>query len=415
MLSKRFITRITILTLFLIICLNHSLGQSENPDSLKVQERAIEDSDTIRVPSILFSKEIGLSYQISEAIKTAPIGSKPGEINLEVEKGFAGIPGAPKINIIVVLLWAIWVGWVFSTVGALGGVMACFGHFSLFGIGNYSASFKTTAPLYNSALTDTIRSSNAFIVAISALIPTFTALRKTQVIFPIAIILGLGGISGAVCVAWLTAGIISSDLYIGLFGIVTILISIIVLFQILPMGKRNKTEALEEVADFKRHVRANSKNLKKGVSESKFYSGGIKFKFYGMEFKFNPIILFLGGVIIGGLVSFFGIGAGFLIIPFMTTVIGLPTFIVAGASAFSVLVTMIATVGSFIFLKGVYIDWMLLGIESVGVFAGAVIGIRMQKIIPEVIVKILFILIAVYLGIGYISLGFMGDSIVPIF
>ncbi len=404
-----------VLALFLTLCLNISFGQNETPDSLSLAVKDIVVTDSSGVETLYFSEDIGLSDQIEAALKTAPIGSDSGKINLNSIKGFAGIPGAPDINIVVVILWSIWIGWVFSTVGALGGVMACLGHFSIFGIGNYASTFKTTSPLYNSALTDTIRSSNAILVAVSAIIPTFTALRKTQVIFPIALTLTMGAVLGAVAVSWLTAGIISSDIYIGLFGIVTILISLFVLYQILPMGKRSKTEALSQVEDFKKHVRANSKSLTKGTSESKLYTGGIRFKFYGMEFKFNPILLFLGGVVIGGFVSFFGIGAGFLFIPFMTTVIGLPTFIVAGASAVTLFFTMTATLLSFVFLKGVYVDWMLLGIETLGIVIGSIVGNRTQKFIPEVVVKTIFVLVAVYIGAGYISLGFLGKSIVPLF
>ncbi len=67
--------------------------------------------------------QIELSGKLAEVVANTPTGTEAGQINLQAEKGFAGIPGAPQINYIVAFLWAIWVGWIFTTVGAFGGIM----------------------------------------------------------------------------------------------------------------------------------------------------------------------------------------------------------------------------------------------------------------------------------------------------
>ena len=60
---------------------------------------------------------------LEEAIAKAAKGEGKGQINMEAEKGYLGIPGGPKLNPFIGLLWAIWVGWIFSTVGAFGGIL----------------------------------------------------------------------------------------------------------------------------------------------------------------------------------------------------------------------------------------------------------------------------------------------------
>ena len=103
-----------------------------------------------------------------------------------------------------------------------------------------------------------------------------------------------------------------------------------------------------------------------------------------------------------------GIGGGFLYVPFLTSVVGLPMFVVAGTSALAVLIGMIFAVFNFMVLKGVMVHWHLIGVELVGVFIGAMIGPRTSKYIPNKVLKGIFIVLAVYLGFKYTLLGFYG-------
>jgi len=57
----------------------------------------------------------------------------------------------------------------------------------------------------------------------------------------------------------------------------------------------------------------------------------------------------------------------------------------------------------------------LIGAELLGIFVGSMIGPRTSKYIPEVWLKRLFIVLAVYVGLRYSSRGFLGHSIVPPF
>jgi uncharacterized membrane protein YfcA len=146
-----------------------------------------------------------------------------------------------------------------------------------------------------------------------------------------------------------------------------------------------------------------------------FMAGTIRFTFYGVEFQFKAVIPVVGGIFIAAIASFLGIGGGFLFVPFLTSVAGLPMFLVAGTSALCVLVGMIVSVFSYMVGKGVIIEWGLVMAELVGIFIGSMIGPRTSKFIPDKGLKWIFIVLAFYVGIRYMSKGFFGTSWVPPF
>jgi uncharacterized membrane protein YfcA len=146
-----------------------------------------------------------------------------------------------------------------------------------------------------------------------------------------------------------------------------------------------------------------------------FFVGTIRFTFFGVEFKFKAFVPMLGGIFIAALASFLGVGGGFLYVPFLTSVAGLPMFLVAGTSGLVVLVGMIVSIFSYMVGKGVPVQWGFIGAELVGIFIGSMIGPRTSKYIPDIWLKRIFVVLAFYVGIRYITKGFLGYSIVPPF
>ena len=82
-------------------------------------------------------------------------------------------------------------------------------------------------------------------------------------------------------------------------------------------------------------------------------------------------------------------------------------FVAAGTSALAVLISMILSIFNFM-IKGVMVHWALIGVELVGIFIGSMVGPRTGKYIPEKGLKIFFIILAVYVGLGYTLSGFAG-------
>ena len=375
---------------------------------------------------------------------------KPG-----AEPGFLGIPGAPDPSFILGLIWAIWVGWIFSTVGAFGGIMAGVGHITIFGLADYAKSFGKGNPV-NNLLTDSIRVSNQWLVGLSGVISSFNYYRMGRLVAPLGICLAIGGVGGSWLVPELTAGKISLRAYIGYFGLIVFILGLFLVYEITPKGAASKKKAKAAAQAFEKAVREKQDTADQGVKIIEgsytfmwiavalvvasalwinlvdganwvayilvivgwiltFFIGNIRFTFFGQEFSFKAWVPMLGGIFIAAIASFLGVGGGFLYVPFLTSVAGLPMFLVAGTSALCVLVGMIVSIFSYMVGKGVVVSWGLIGAELIGIFIGSMIGPRTSKYIPDKVLKIIFIVLAFYVGLRYTTKGFLGRSIVPPF
>jgi hypothetical protein len=342
-----------------------------------------------------------------------------GGVGMAKDPGFLDIPGAPRINLALAFLWAIWVGWVFSTVGAFGGIMAGVGHLTVYGLGDYAAGFKKTNPTLNKLVTDSIRVSNQWLVGLSALISTTNYYKMKRLVLPLGAALGAGAVIGSLATPILTAGKISLKSYLGYFGLFTLLVGFVLLYETTPRGQARKKKSAEAAKAFEARVRELKEQGKladidkEGVTMTETGTSRIGFTFYGQEFDFNPVLPFLGGLVIGSVASLLGVGGGFLYVPFITSVVGLPYFIVAGTSALAVLIGMTVSIFSYMVIKAVPVYWGLIGVELAGIAVGSVIGPKTSKYIPERYLKILFAVLAFYVGIRYVTKGFLGYSLVP--
>jgi hypothetical protein len=394
------------------------------------------------------------AVSLEEAIEQTPKGTGEGQIDPKAEPGFLGIPGAPVPNLVYGFLWAIWVGWIFSTVGAFGGIMAGVGHITIFGLGDYAKSFGKGNPL-NKVVTDSIRVSNQWLVGLSGLISSTNYYRMGRLVAPLGMCLAIGGVGGSWLIPALTAGKVSLRDYIGYFGLIVLILGIMLLRETTSAGQAKKKKAKEAAAAFEKQAKSGGDtsegvkvlegswtlmavalalvvasalwaNMVSGMKlvayglalaglATTFFAGTIRFTFYGVEFAFKAFIPMLGGIFIAALASFLGIGGGFLFVPFLTSVAGLPMFLVAGTSALVVLVGMIVSIFSYMVGKGVPVYWGLIGAELVGIFVGSMIGPRTSKYIPDIWLKRLFVLLAFYVGIRYTTKGFLGYSILPPF
>jgi len=355
--------------------------------------------------------------KLEEAIAKAPKGAGKGQINEAAPKGFMAIPGAPSHFWLWYILWGTWVGWIFSSVGAFGGIMAGVGHISVFGLSDFAGTFKQTSPALNKMLTDSIRTSNQYLVGLSALISSFTYWRMGRLVLPLGLCLAAGGILAGYLVPLLTVGKMDVSLYVGFFGIIVFAVAFVLFYETTPKGQESKKAAKAAAKAFEdAHIRKTgevSAEHAKGVQVTHWGASKISFTFYGAEFSFNPIWPLLGGFVINGISALIGVGGGFLYVPFLTSVAGLPMFIVAGTSALAVLVGMIVNIFNMMVVRAVPVDFLLIFTELIGIAIGSVLGPVTSKKIPEVWLKRLFVVLAVYVGIGYLTKGFMGKSILP--
>jgi uncharacterized membrane protein YfcA len=432
--SKLFIaTALLIVLSFVTVALAQTGGDLTTPDMPQKMQDAIQ-------------KSLADPTHAANTQKVITPGAEPG---------FLGIPGAPQTGLIIGLLWAIWVGWIFSTVGAFGGIMAGVGHITIFGLADYAKAFGKGNPV-NNLLTDSIRVSNQWLVGLSGAISSFNYWKMGRLVAPLGVCLAIGGVGGSWLVPELTAGKISLKAYIGYFGIIVFILGCFLIYEVTPKGAARKKEAKAAAQAFEKAIREKTDTSDQGVKiiEGRytfmwiavavvvasalwinlipaakwvayilvligwaltFMVGEIRFTFFGQEFSFKAWIPMVGGIAIAAIASFLGVGGGFLYVPFLTSVAGLPMFLVAGTSALCVLVGMIVSIFSYMVGKGVVIAWGLIGAELIGIFIGSMIGPRTSKYIPDKFLKIIFIVLAFYVGLRYTTKGFLGYSIVPPF
>ncbi len=358
--------------------------------------------------------DLGLPAKQGQEIAKAPEGKGKGQIDPTAPRGVFGIPGAPQLSSIMIFLWAAWVGWVFSTVGAFGGIMAGVGHMSVYGLGDYVRTFKDSAPGLNKTLTDSIRTSNQFLVGLSSIVSVINYLKSKRMSWPLGLALGAGSILGAYLAASLTGGKTSFSQYQGWFGVFVLVVGFVLIYELTPKGQAGKKKAKEAAQAFEKTVKEKKDISAAGVTLKSFGITKSVMSFFGTDFSFNPIAAFCGGVVIAAISAFIGVGGGFLYVPYLTSIVGLPMFVVAGTSALAVLISMITSITTYINVAGAGMDWLLVGIQLIGVFFGSMVGPRTAKYIPDKWLKLLFIVMAMYVGIGYFSRGFFGSPWVPI-
>lgn len=343
--------------------------------------------------------------KLADAIAKAPTGTGTGQIDPTAAPGYLGIPGGKQINLIVAFFWAVWVGWVFSTVGAFGGIMAGVGHISIFGLGGYAKTFRDTAPELNKFVTDSIRVSNQWLVGLSALVSSINYGKQKRLVIPLGLFLGLGSLLAAFLVVYTTMGKVKFSQYQGYFGLIVFVIGAFMVYEMTPRGQSKKKAAKEAVKAFEATVKQKGDLTQQGVQTLKFNMVRTEISFFGQTFGFSPIWAFVGGFFISAISSFIGVGGGFLYVPFLTSVVGLPMFVAAGTSALAVLISMVLSIFNFM-IKGVTVYWVMIGVELVGIFIGSMIGPRTGKFIPEKGLKWFFIVLAFYVGLDYTLRGF---------
>ena len=346
-----------------------------------------------------------LANAIAKQVETAP-----ETLNMQAEPGYLGIPGGPKVNMILAFGWALWVGWIFSTVGAFGGVMAGVGHMTVHGLGAYAKSFGKT-PL-NKSVTDSVRASNQMLAGLSAVISTFSYYRMKRLVLPLGFALGLGSIIGAASAASLTAGKLNFSSYQGYFGLFVLVLGLYLMWETSPAGQRSKVKAKEAAKAFETAVKAKGEcaTTHIGVKLIKFSLTSCQFTFCGVEFEFNPLLPFFGGVVIAGIAAFLGVGGGFLLVPFITSVTQLPMYLAAGTSALAVVLSMITGITT-LMLHGALVDWNFVGLELVGIAVGSIVGPYTSRFFSDIWLKRIFIVLALYVGVDYILRGFFNFRI----
>lgn len=149
---------------------------------------------------------------------------------------------------------------------------------------------------------------------------------------------------------------------------------------------------------------------KKGIRTITFSVARSMYRFLDEDYTFNTMGLFLLTFVVGIVGGVYGIGGGAIIAPFLVTFYGLPIYTIAGAALLGTLITSIAGVFFYTIIAPYYTDaglavspdWMLGILLGAGGFVGMYCGARLQKFMPERIIKGILAVLILFISVRYI-------------
>ena len=194
-------------------------------------------------------------------------------------------------------------------------------------------------------------------------------------------ILELGAVTGSIIGAY-TALLIESNILSTIFGIVLGYIAI-------DMYRKLKKNSVN-----------NNRELESGDEREYFdESTNETIKYYVTREKEGTILSIIGGVFAGLL----GPGGGAIFVPIMNRIMKVPIKVAIATSSFMIGIT--SLVGALIFFNNGFIDVAIASPIILGIFFGAQIGSRVNKVIDKKILTNIFCLVLIYIALRMIING----------
>lgn len=293
-------------------------------------------------------------------------------------------------SLVSIIGWGILVGLVFSTVGAAGGILASVGLISVFGIKDPNL----------------VKPMAQALTLVTPLIAVPLYMRQCRVVFILAALLGVGGVLGALIGSTLSnLWLADMRLFKPVFAVLVFFIAGQIAWQLLRASAAGDemSQTLRAAQNFMRHINRGGEACDIGVSHQRVGMNKVLIEFGGETFSFHPWVPLLTGLGIAVLSSALGVGGGFLLVPFMSIVMRLPMYVIAGTSALAIAIHSITSIANYVRL-GVELDVALLAFLLSGVVIGSMIGPLVSRRIPEKGLRAFLSAVLFLIGLRYISI-----------
>jgi uncharacterized membrane protein YfcA len=300
-----------------------------------------------------------------------------------VEFEVSGISAAPWIP----LAWGFLVGLVFSIVGAAGGILASVGLISVLGVSNVNL----------------VKPMAQMLTLVSPIIAVPSYFKQGRLVSGLALLLGAGGIAGALIGSTLSVSYLNElHIFKPVFAIFILWIALQLGWQLLHPGASGSTPAARAASVFEHVVEKGGAARSIGVRQLGSSVSRFEIMFGNERFAYNPWVPVLVGLGIAMVSSALGVGGGFLMVPFMSMVLGLPLTIVAGTAALAIFISSITSIGNYLRL-GVELDLPLLALLFIGTVAGSFLGPVLSRYFREAWFKALLATVLSLIGLRYLS------------
>ncbi len=275
----------------------------------------------------------------------------------------------PGFNAFLAFGWCVLAGFLMSMGAGGGGVVAGIGHISILGMTDANA----------------IKVANQVLEFASRIVSVPLYHRQKRLVWSLALSFGTGAPVGAVAGSWFSRTYLSDmDLYRPLFGLLVALVAGRVLYE----------------GWFKPPRRPRVP----GASHPRTVEFGwrrARVRFGGEELQFDPGGAALGGFAISFAGSAMGVGGGFLVTPFMASVLLFPMCLVLGTGVVALMLPLTASVLTYLALE-VGVDWRLIAVEVPGILAGSLLGPALNRHLDERALKTLVAAVLVAIGVYYL-------------
>ncbi len=365
------------------------------PDSSRIWNKDV---------NLSFNKTTGdysVSFSLSKRIAPNTLlsvyvnGEKLETITVQ-KRGFYFKIGGTYMNPLVVLIGSFLIGLMFVIVGAAGGL--------------FTAAFQITVIGTNGMVgvnaANAVKPTNLFLTLCSPITGVSTYFKEGRLAWPVALFFVGGILLGAFWIGpTYSAKYLPMKAYKFYLGFFCFILFIKLWHESTKRSINNKKSIKAIVQKFDAELKrakeeGRTAEMGKVALEKGWTAAKINFSFWGEAFKANPIALFFGGILIGCIASAFGVGGGFMLVPFMTTIMGYPMYLAVPISLCGTFGTSVGGISRYV-IGGYQPDWIMAALIAIGAIAGGKFGPKIQKKLPEIFLKralalILFIVFLKY-------------------
>lgn len=278
-------------------------------------------------------------------------------------------------SLMTVLGWGILVGVVFSAIGAAGGILTSFGLITLFAVADPNA----------------VKPMTQIVVLATALVYVPGYLTRGAIVPALGILLGIGGVVGA----WVGSTVSSRYLadmatFRPLFGLLTLAVAGQIGWKLWRHAQARRAGSAAPMQPF--HGPVTQKVLRGHC---------MCFSYAGTRYRVPVISPLVAGALVAFTAALFGVGGGFLLVPYMASVLRMPMHIIPATAAVPIFMSLAVSVGNFI-SRGAAVDWPLLAPLAAGAVVGALLGPQINKRLPNVVLQGAMGMIVAGIGVKYL-------------
>jgi len=265
--------------------------------------------------------------------------------------------------------------WPSGLKGPAGGILTSFGLITLFGVADPNS----------------IKPMTQLVVLVAALTFVPSYFRRAALVLPLGLLLGGGGLAGAYAGSTLTSLYLSDmTAFRPLFGVLTLAIAVQIILRLVrhqrtPGGICGPAGAWSGT----------------GVGGFSLKSWALCFSYADTDFRvplWSPI---LAGAVISMTAAIFGVGGGFLLVPYLSSVLGLPLHIIPATAAIAIFMSLAVSITNFLAM-GARIEGLILLPLAIGTVLGALAGPRINRVMKNTWLQAIMACVVTAIGVKYV-------------